>query len=199
MSYPKFDFSQAKPDYVALPSLSGSIDGSDLKSSKFSFDNFIIVDDKIYFTKQYPFNGPCNTANLYVCDINGKNIALICEHVFSRFVYGNGNIYFQHENAGVYDSGTGSYGFERTNKDTYNIATGRITGNSHNFDLEFQGKIKKWWPYSVSDTRRYYDGAFYYVKPYPQEQDFNAGNMRLHLKTSDNKDYVVGRWWNQVV
>lgn len=199
VSYPKFDFSQAKPDYVALPSLSGSIDGSDLKSSKFSFDNFIIVDDKIYFTKQYPFNGPCNTANLYVCDINGKNIALICEHVFSRFVYGNGNIYFQHENAGVYDSGTGSYGFERTNKDTYNIATGKITGHSHNFDLEFQGKIMEWWPNSVSDTRRYYDGAFYYVKSYPQEQDVNAGNMRLHLKTSDNKDYVVGRWWNQAL
>lgn len=199
MRYPKFDFSQARPDYVALPSLSGSIDGSEFKSSKFSFDNFIIADDKIYFTKEYPFDGPCDTANLYVCDINGKNIALICEHVFSRFVYSNGNIYFQHENAGVYDSGTGSYGFERTNKDTYNIATGKITGHSHNFDLEFQGKIMEWWPNSVSDTRRYYDGAFYYVKSYPQEQDVNAGNMRLHLKTSDNKDYVVGRWWNQVL
>ena len=102
LAYRRFDFTKAKSEYKALPTQIGkfTINKDNKKEDiELSIDNFIIKDDKVYFTCSYPFNGPSTTANLYVCDLDGTHVSLICEYVFDRFIYSNGNIYFQQETA----------------------------------------------------------------------------------------------------
>lgn len=196
LAYRRFDFTKAKSEYKALPTQIGkfTINKDNKKEDiELSIDNFIIKDDKVYFTCSYPFNGPSTTANLYVCDLDSTHVSLICEYVFDRFIYSNGNIYFQQETA----NNVGYYGTDGINK-CYNITTGKITEDSHDFSFDFQGKFMKMWPYPNENQKKYYDGGYYYERAYYQA-NYNDGNMRLHIRTFDNNDYVVGRWWSQIV
>ena len=185
----KYDFSKAKSSYIALPSLNGSVDGSDLGVMKLSFDNFAIIRDKIYFTCEYPKDGPNTIANLYVCNMDGSDIKLIYKYVHYNFAYDENKIYFQTVNVNSE---------QLENKKSYDINSGKIIDFPHTIYLSFSSKFS---PFRSYESNYYYDGGMYYQNAIPNDDEEihknEHANMFIHRVDKNGRDVIVGKWWFQ--
>lgn len=192
------DFSSAKPDYIPITTLNEMFNSDSYGTQKrLSIDNFIIVDDKIYFTCWYYKNGPEMADRLYVCNMDGTNVKLIHDSVSHDFVYYDGKIYYKTVSTlvtgGWYNSGTSDKMY------SYDTRTQTKEVSQENFNLyythKFASQYDKWHFYQNNDTHYYYDGMMY---SYYINTSSTSGHNSFTKATNEQGDeFTVCSWFSQ--
>ena len=192
------DFSSAKPDYIPITTLNEMFNSDAYGTQKrLSIDNFIIVDDKIYFTCWYYKDGPATADKLYVCNMDGTNVKQICDSTAHDFIYFDGKIYYQT----VSEMGTGGWYRAGANDKTYSYDINTQTSSISNeyFNFYYSHKIATQydaWTFNNfnNNSRYYYDGMMY--TNYASSVTIQNYNQYTKATNEQGDEFTVSRWYS---